>query len=103
MKKYIYLLFTLVLVVSCNKNTDKEKFMSAYKDVLIIRLMYPDSAMANKKVNAKLQSMGFDKISFAAQFEKYSKDGPEFRKMMDTVRVRARREYGKIRAKEEME
>jgi len=97
MKISIFFVLSLFILISCSDNANKERFISAYKDVLILRLMYPDTTIANPKVNKRLENYGYTKASFARKFEEYGSNGDEFRKMIDTARSRAKRDYIKFR------
>ena len=97
MKISIFFFLTFIILISCSDNANKERFINAYKDVLILRLMYPDRTVANPKVNKRLENYGYTKASFARKFEEYGSNGDEFRKMIDTARSRARRDYIKYR------
>lgn len=93
------LLFAVsMILISCSgAEKEKNKFINAYKELLTIRLMYPDTTIANPKVNKILAKNGFDKYSFAEQFKKYSSNPQEFRDMLDTARERAKKEYQILR------
>jgi hypothetical protein len=93
-KSLIILIFCGILTLgACSDN--KDKFINTYKDILTVRLMFPDTAVANPKVNKVLERNGYSKKTFAEEFEKFSSEPEEFHKMMDSARERARREYSK--------
>lgn len=93
------LLFVVsMFLISCSgAEKEKNRFINAYKELLTIRLMYPDTTVANPKVNRILAKNGFDKYSFAEEFKKYSSNPQEFRDMLDTARERAKKEYQILR------
>ena len=97
MKISIFFVLTFIILISCSDNTNKERFISAYKDILILRLMYPDTTIANPKIKKRLEGYGYTKASFSQKFEEYGSNGDEFRKMIDTARARAKRDYIKFR------
>ena len=94
MKIGILIIAMLALVMSCGgREKEKNRFINAYKELLTVRLMYPDTSVANAKVDKVLRKNGYDKHSFADAFKQYSSNPQEFRNLIDTARERAKREY----------
>lgn len=91
MTKHILLALTVITLSSCTSNTDKEKFINTYAQILLVREQNPDSANGNAKVQAVITSNGYTQESFKSEFIKYSRDAQSFRILMDTVQQRAKR------------
>ena len=67
MKKNIIVISVLISIffMSCSWfKDDKEKFINAYKEVLIIRSYYNDTASANPKIREALAKYGYTEAKF---------------------------------------
>lgn len=71
---------------------DDEKFRKAYKEILIIRELVEDSALAQKEVEAVYVKYGYSEESFKKDFYYFAENIEEFLVIMDTVREEAKRE-----------
>lgn len=97
----ILLLFLMALIsYSCSFfEDDKEKFTETYREILIIREMYRDSARVNKEIGKLFEKNGYDWQSFDEEYNQL-KDNPDvFMEIMDSVRERNQRELIEFRKK----
>ncbi len=98
MKKRLLLLIALLSVTlnSCFLFEDKkEKFIETYREILIIRELYPDSAKAGKEIDKLYESNGYDRESFIDDYTDFKSNPEEFMAIMDSVRERNQRELNK--------
>lgn len=86
-------IFILIFVlsfslISCNNSQDEERenYLNAYKEILLIRLNDSDSTIANKKINHIYAKYGFTKESFTKTFKKLSKNPEEYLSILDSLR-----------------
>ncbi len=93
----IILCFSGVLFLSsCSDwGNEEDRFVNAYRDILAIRLMFPDTAVANPKVQTIIKRYGYTKESFKKAYFKFAEDPEKFRAMLDSARIRAQRDYRK--------
>ncbi len=97
---YIFIITVLFLSACSDWGEDEDRFVNAYRDILSIRLIYPDTTVANPKVDKIFKHYGYTAKSFKREFFKYA-DKPElFNAMLDSARVRASRDYIKLEKKE---
>jgi hypothetical protein len=90
-------LLLLLLLSSCSDwNEDDDRFVNTYRDILAIRLMFPDTAEANPKIRKIIKRYGYTKESFKKAYFEYTKDPEKFRAMLDSARIRAQRDYQKL-------
>jgi hypothetical protein len=100
--KLILIIIVLVSFSGCSEwDADKNRFVDAYKDVIAIRMVYNDTAIANPKVKKILSRYGYTKESFKSDFFRYSADHDLFRAMMDSAQIRAKREIEKFNKKQQ--
>ncbi|MEI6090164.1 MAG: hypothetical protein WCR42_06915 [bacterium] len=91
--KKILLLLIFVFAVSCStKNDDTEKFLNAYKEILIVREQTNDNDLATKKINTILEKNGYTETEFRTEFMKLSQDKEKFLKLLDSIRIKASQE-----------
>ena len=96
MKMKIFILFIIFgfILTACSEwGKDEDRFVNAYRDILAIRLIYPDTALANPKVNKIYKHYGYTRKSFKQEFFKFAEDPDKFNAMLDSARERARRDY----------
>ena len=99
--KLFFIFFLLAtcsfFISSCSDWTEEhDRFVNTYRDIVALRMMFPDTAVANKKVDVIYQRNGYTKESFKEAFFEYSLDHDLFRAMIDSARQRARRDYIKL-------
>ena len=104
MRLLIALFLTILIITACSKwGKDEDKFVDTYRQIVFTRMMYPDTSIANPKVDSILNSFGFTKESFKQEFFRFAKDGEKFNAMLDSARMRAAREYEKLQNKTKKE
>ena len=97
MKIIILFLLSLFMLSACSDwNEDKDRFVNAYRDILAIRLMFPDTAVANPKVRKIIKRYGYTMESFKSAYFEFAKDPEQFRAMLDSARIRAQRDYQRL-------
>ena len=96
--KTVFLIFiSIFFIAACSEWTEEQdRFVNTYRDILAIRLMYPDTAIANPKIEKIYKRYNYTKESFKADFIKFSQDPENFRNMIDSARVRAQRDYSRL-------
>ncbi len=83
----LFLLIILFLFSSCsNIEKKQEKFIKAYKEILITRETLLDTLEANRKVLEILTKYGYDEITFRNDFFELAKNSEQFRVMLDSLR-----------------
>ncbi len=101
MQKSILLpLISFLMLWSCSFfEKDKVKFIDTYREILIIREMYTDSARVNKEIVKLFDKYSYDWDSFTEDYNSYKEDPQVFMEIMDSVRERNQRELNKFRLK----
>lgn len=96
--KILFFFVTITLVcISCSDwSAEEDKFVNTYRDILAIRLMFPDTAIANPKINKIYTRNNYTAEQFKSDFVRFSQKPEKFRTMIDSARERARREYIRI-------
>lgn len=82
------------LTAACSSgwSEDDERFVTTYTDVLVVREMTPDTAVANPIVRRIIADHGYTWESFRAEYQQnYLSNAEKFRAMLDTARSRAER------------
>ncbi|MFP4529000.1 MAG: hypothetical protein ACLFQX_10640 [Candidatus Kapaibacterium sp.] len=97
MKNLIYIFILAALVACGDSGADRQRFMDAYHDVLLIRELETDSLRAARKVDSALRSHGFTEPEFRSKYFEMAEDRDQFIKMVDSLRLRARREAEEMR------
>ena len=100
MKIFFSILIFILLFVSCSgeKDSPDERFIETYKEVLVIREMYPmDTAKANKKVDSVFEANDYTEPEFRKDYFKYAKNSKEFVNMIDSLRKSIRFEYDSLK------
>lgn len=82
------ILAVFVLLSGCSRT--EERFIAAYRDILIVREMYPDTAVANPKVREILKQYGFTKEEFREIYFEMAKNPRRFQAILDSLRLYAR-------------
>ncbi len=86
MKKIVLVLLLLTGLASCTKEeVDTEKFLKTYKDILIIRESYADTAKANQKVRELMDERGYTESEFRKEFFKLMSEEDNVR-YLDSLR-----------------
>lgn len=92
MKKLLLIIF-VVSLASCSKwSSDKENFVNAYKDIILVRATVADSAKANRDVEKIYKKYNYTKESFKRAYFIYAANQKEFLEMLDSARIRKERE-----------
>mgnify|MGYP000955115527 CR=1 FL=1 len=77
----------LLLFSSCSDSKVKqEKFLNAYKEILLARETITDSTEANKKVAQILKKYDYDEPTFRKDFFELVKNSDNFRALLDSLR-----------------
>lgn len=95
MKKLMIILVCCFTVIGCDLFRDSEEdFISAYKEILLIREKYKnDSLKAEKEINKIYEEYGFTQESFKdAFFEIAHKDTRKFYNLLDSIREKVRQD-----------
>lgn len=97
-KVFSPVLFAAVLVwcgiaFSCSSgwSEEDERFVETYTDILIVRELTPDTAVANPQVRKIIGEHGYTWESFREQYVQYTAKAEQFRAMLDSARNRAQR------------
>ncbi len=91
------LILTACLLSSCSHTQeDKEKFVRAYLDILIVRERFEDSLAANAEVMKVYDKYGFTEASFKDKFFELAEKPDEFIQVVDSIRSLAKRKVKEI-------
>ncbi len=91
------LILTACLLSSCSHSQeDKEKFINAYLDILIVRERFEDSLAANAEVVKVYDKYGFTEASFKDKFFELAEKPDEFIQVVDSIRSLAKRKVKQI-------
>ena len=86
MKKIFLILLLVITTGSCSKDeVDTEKFLKTYKEILIIRESYADTAKANKIVRELMSEKGYTESEFRKDFFKLMSEEDNVR-YLDSLR-----------------
>lgn len=97
----LILYFSLLLFLSCgNSEEEKSRFINAQKEILILRAIYPDTAIANPKILKVYEKFGFTKESFREKYFEYTRNPEEFLRIQDSAQARAKRELLELKKNE---
>lgn len=100
MKIFFPALIVILLFVSCSgdKDSPDERFIETYKEVLVVREMYPmDTSKANKKVDSIFQANDYTESEFRKDYFNYAKNSKTFVKMIDSLRKSIKFEYDSLK------
>ncbi len=86
----VTLIATVTIVLGCGRS-EEERFIRTYRDILIVRELYPDTAIANPKVRAILRQNGFTEPAFRRMYIRMAQDPDRFRRLIDSLRRYAQR------------
>lgn len=91
------LILTACLLSSCNHTQeDKENFVNAYLDILIVREKFEDSLAANAEVMKVYDKYGFTEVSFRDKYFEFAEKPDEFIQVVDSIRALAKRKVQEI-------
>lgn len=95
MKKIILVCVICFMAVACDEqgNIDKEKYLEAYREILIARETIADSLEANEEVQRILEKYKYTMKSFADDAMKLTKGDGEFLNIIDSLRKEFRAKY----------
>jgi hypothetical protein len=98
MKKIIVIVVVVLAVASATywfffyQPKQKDNFINTYKEILIIREQYSDTAQANPLIKKSIKKHGFTNDGFKQAYFSYAQNSKEFLVMLDSARERAKRE-----------
>lgn len=95
MKRFILLLLTII-IISCNSNTEQDRFYRTYRQILIARAQTNDSLEANSKVLKIIQQNGYTEQQFRETFFGLAQKEKDFIRIIDSLRNSIKNEYKKI-------
>jgi hypothetical protein len=101
MKKIFFLIIlTISLSLSCSDSKEqKERFIQTYKEILVARERFSDTAIANTEVRKAFRRHNYSEQTFFEDWQHYTSNPKEFLVMMDTIRSRAQKEVEKLEKK----
>lgn len=82
---WVCCVMVLGILTQCDRQTE-DRFIRTYRDILIIRELYPDTAVANPKVREILRQNGFTREEFRRVYIEMAKDPERFRRLIDSLR-----------------
>ena len=84
---------------------DKENFIEAYKNILIVREQFKkDSNQAQKMINGIYEEFGYTLESFKEEYFEIAQEHPKlFYSIIDSIRERAKKELHEMSDKDESE
>jgi hypothetical protein len=87
MKKIFFILLIWISFTACD-SVDENKFLDLYKEILIIRVDEPDTAIANPKVRELFIKHNYSEEKFKDDFQKLFENDSEqsFAKKLDSLR-----------------
>jgi|GEM_PF-2322362 len=95
--KKIILCIGVLLSLGCTDKSDDKKFydiLDTYKNILITREQFQDTAVANPKILKILESKGYTEPSFRKElFELISKDKEKYTLLLDSLKKSLKNEY----------
>lgn len=109
MKKSILLIVSLMILNSCDWfsetwdtvwESDKDRFIETYTEILVVRGKYSDTAKANTEVRKVLEKHDYTEYEFRQQYFNLANDREQFLAIIDTARQRAKDELLKLQAQE---
>jgi hypothetical protein len=96
--KYSIIIYIITFFYSCSFfEDDKEKFTETYREILIIREMYRDTARVSKEIGELFEKNGYDWQSFNEEYNQFKENPEVIMEIMDSVRERNQRELIKFR------
>lgn len=95
MKRFIFLLF-LIVIISCESNNEEERFYRTYRQILIARSETEDSILANTKVMKILQKNGYSEQQFRQTYFTLAQKQKDFIRIIDSLRYSIKNEYKQI-------
>ena len=99
MKKVFAAVVLTILIIACSGESDSpdERFIQTYKEVLVVREMYPmDTTKANKKVDSVFEANDYTESEFRKDYFKYARNSKKFVNMIDSLRKSIRFEYDSL-------
>jgi hypothetical protein len=93
MKKFFIYIIIFSAILSCSDSaSEKKKFLKAYKDIIVARNIYQDTARANEEVSKIYKTNGFTEETFRKKYFEYAQNSKEFLAMLDSARQWAQNE-----------
>ncbi|MCX8055349.1 MAG: hypothetical protein N3A67_06755, partial [Ignavibacteria bacterium] len=84
---FFFIILSLLFFSSCSNNKEKQdKFLNAYREILLVRETIADSTEANKKVAQILKKYDYDEPTFRKDFFELVKNSDNFRALLDSLR-----------------
>ena len=93
--KFIFIL--IILFISCSDSTKQinQKFIATYKEILLIRESFPDTTIANPKVDSLLNANNYTEKKFRDEMFLLMKNNKEMLKVLDSLRNEINKEVRK--------
>jgi len=82
------------LTVSCHSgwDTEEERFAQTYAEILVVRELYPDTALGNARVRTLLRQYGYrGEEEFRQHFLTFAREPARLRRILDSAATRAER------------
>ncbi|MPM68765.1 hypothetical protein SDC9_115699 [bioreactor metagenome] len=86
MKKILFLI--LFLFVSCSDNkVDEKRFYDMYKEILVVRKLNEDTAVANPLVKELYKKKNYSQEEFKKDYFELANDSKTFIRKVDSIRA----------------
>lgn len=97
--KKMFIILSLFFVIACQEsNGIDENFLLAYKEILKIREAYPDTTVANAKVDAILKNYGYNLNSFTKEYYELAQNRENFITVLDSLRAIVQKEVDSLQS-----
>jgi uncharacterized Ntn-hydrolase superfamily protein len=96
MKKLLLLLIISGVLISCSQQSDKDKLLGIYKEMLIKREAIADTAIANKEIMKILKKHGYSELQFRQELFELAGTEKNFLHTIDSLRNFAKYEQKRI-------
>lgn len=84
--KYLAVIILTFLLISCDSgNSNKERFIKTYKEILVVREIHKDSLEANKRVMEIIRKNGYTEPEFKQAFFELAKERKNYN-LIDSIR-----------------
>lgn len=94
------LLIVLCVLSAAACNSNDERFINAYTDVLFVRMTVADSSVAQRKVKATLSQYGYTEAEFRREFFTRAKQPGTLRILLDSARRRAEQRLSEMKSQQ---
>jgi len=77
----------MLFLISCEQETTfDENYVNAYRDILIVRELFSDTAQANPKVRDIIKKYGYNEATFARKFQELANQNDKFIIFLDSLK-----------------